>query len=70
MGRSIRCIPRPPPLLACPPEGREEEKEEASGPGLEWVDTRGPTRLPARAGFFNLKNSGGFFKVFSCFLLL
>ena len=25
---------------------------EVSGAGLAWVDTRGPTRLPARAGFF------------------
>ena len=28
MGCSTRCIPRPLPLLACPPEGREEEEEE------------------------------------------
>ena len=32
--------------------------------GLAWVDTQGPTRLPARAGFFNLKNPGGFFLSF------
>ena len=32
--------------------------------GLARVDTRGATRLPARVGFFNLKNPGGFFYLF------
>ena len=45
-GHNIKCTLRPPPpLLSCPPEGREKEEEEVPGCGTpEGVPTRGEAR--------------------------
>ena len=41
-GHNSRCTLRPPPLLSCPPEGREKEEEEVPGCGTsEEVPARG-----------------------------
>ena len=45
-GRNTRCTPRP-PLLSCPPEGREEEEEEVPGCGTS-VEVHARGEAPAQ----------------------